>query len=325
MANKTECAETRTAPEAEPASHRRADPATGMTLQLQRSAVVSGKEPEPEPEMGQGQEVVAHVYDVACSGPDGAGGGGATVLQINRIFKDGIGLGGIFHTAIQVYGNEEWSFGYCENGSGVFSCPPAKNPMYTFRESFVLGKTSCSPRTVNQIARELSREWPGASYELLSRNCNHFCNEFCDKLGVPKLPGWVNRFANAGDAALEAAETTAEKLKQAKKEIFTACKAASTYLTGSPSSTPSDADDTAGSTGNTLFEGTWIRSIIGISMKPSKSLMNDASSSSDDETSDDASKSDRKQPGSDQNKDEKDARQEDQSTKSESEPPNHHS
>ena len=197
--------------------------------------------------------------------------------------------------------------------------------MYTFRESFVLGKTSCSPRTVNQIARELSREWPGASYELLSRNCNHFCNEFCDKLGVPKLPGWVNRFANAGDAALEAAETTAEKLKQAKKEIFTACKAASTYLTGSPSSTPSDADDTAGSTGNTLFEGTWIRSIIGISMKPSKSLMNDASSSSDDETSDDASKSDRKQPGSDQNKDEKDARQEDQSTKSESEPPNHHS
>uniref|UniRef100_A0A453QC23 PPPDE domain-containing protein n=1 Tax=Aegilops tauschii subsp. strangulata TaxID=200361 RepID=A0A453QC23_AEGTS len=111
------------------------------------------------------------------------------VLQINRIFKDGIGLGGIFHTAIQVYGNEEWSFGYCENGSGVFSCPPAKNPMYTFRESIVLGKTSCSPRTVNQIARELSREWPGASYELLSRNCNHFCNEFCDKLGVPKLPG----------------------------------------------------------------------------------------------------------------------------------------
>jgi hypothetical protein len=70
-----------------------------MTLQLQRSAAVSGKEPE----MGHSQEVVAHVYDVACSGPDGAGGGGATVLHINRIFKDGIGLGGIFHTAIQVF------------------------------------------------------------------------------------------------------------------------------------------------------------------------------------------------------------------------------
>jgi hypothetical protein len=69
-----------------------------MSLQLQRSAAVSGKEPE----MGHQQEVVAHVYDVACVGPDGASGGGATVLHFNRIFKDAIGLGGIFHTAIQV-------------------------------------------------------------------------------------------------------------------------------------------------------------------------------------------------------------------------------
>ncbi|PNT76717.1 desumoylating isopeptidase 2 isoform X3 [Brachypodium distachyon] len=187
-----------------------------MTLQLQRSAVVSGKAPEMQ------QEVVAHVYDVACSGAEG---GGATVLHINRIFKDGIGLGGIFHTAIQVYGDEEWSFGYCEQGSGVFSCPPCKNPMYTFRESIVLGKTSCTMFTVNQILRELSWEWPGGSYELLSRNCNHFCNEFCDKLDVPKLPGWVNRFANAGDAALEAAETTAVKVHLQTQRIQVAQQA----------------------------------------------------------------------------------------------------
>ncbi|XP_047092370.1 deubiquitinase DESI2-like [Lolium rigidum] len=287
-----------------------------MSLQLQRSAAVSGKEPE----MGHQQEVVAHVYDVACVGPDGAAsGGGATVLHFNRIFKDAIGLGGIFHTAIQVYGDEEWSFGYCEHGSGVFSCPPCKNPMYTFRESIVLGKTSCSMLKVNHIARELSLEWPGSSYEILSRNCNHFCNEFCDKLDVPKLPGWINRFANAGDAALEAAELTAEKLKQAKKEIFTACKTASTYLTGAPSSTPSDVEDTGGSTSSSIFDGTWIRSIIGISIKPSRSLMNDPSSSSDDKTSDDESESDGKQPRSDQNEDQKDATQE-QAAKSEDEP-----
>ncbi|KAI4983650.1 hypothetical protein ZWY2020_025516 [Hordeum vulgare] len=64
--------------------------------------------------------------------------------------------------------------------------------MYTFRESIVLGNTSCSLLMVNQITRDLSREWPGASYELLSRNCNHFCTEFCDKLGVPKLPAKDN-------------------------------------------------------------------------------------------------------------------------------------
>lgn len=89
----------------------------------------------------------------------------------------------------QVYGDEEWSFGYCDYGSGVFSCPLRENPMYTFRESIVLGNTSCSIFTVNQILRELSREWPGNSYDLLSRNCNHFCDAFCERLDVPKLPG----------------------------------------------------------------------------------------------------------------------------------------
>jgi hypothetical protein len=43
-----------------------------------------------------GHDVVAHVYDVANAGSD------TTVLHINRFFKDAIGLGGIFHTAIQV-------------------------------------------------------------------------------------------------------------------------------------------------------------------------------------------------------------------------------
>lgn len=37
--------------------------------------------------------------------------------------------------------------------------------------------------------RELSREWAGNSYDLLAKNCNHFCDEFCEKLGVQKLPG----------------------------------------------------------------------------------------------------------------------------------------
>ena len=89
----------------------------------------------------------------------------------------------------QVYGEEEWSFGFCEDGSGVFSCPNGKNPMYTYRENIVLGQTGLSISEVNRILRELSREWQGNRYDLLSRNCNHFCDAFCERLGVPKLPG----------------------------------------------------------------------------------------------------------------------------------------
>lgn len=98
-------------------------------------------------------------------------------------------IGNDYSLSLQVYGDEEWSFGFCEQGTGVFSCPPTKNPMYTFRESIILGKTSFPNSKVNQIVRELSREWPGHSYDLLSKNCNHFCDELCERLGVPKLPG----------------------------------------------------------------------------------------------------------------------------------------
>eukprot|EP01018_Ginkgo_biloba_P027482 Gb_14693 [translate_table: standard] len=105
--------------------------------------------------------------------------------------------------------DEEWAFGYSEIGTGVFKCHPKENPMYTYRESIALGHTTLSPSKVNELLAELKTEWPGDSYDLLSKNCNHFCDAFCEKLGVQKLPAWVNRFANAGDAAMVVAESTA--------------------------------------------------------------------------------------------------------------------
>lgn len=46
------------------------------------------------------KEVVLHVYDVTNSGSEKTNN---TILHINRIFKDRIGLGGIFHSAVQVF------------------------------------------------------------------------------------------------------------------------------------------------------------------------------------------------------------------------------
>lgn len=44
-------------------------------------------------------EVILHIYDVTNSGSEKTNN---TILHINKIFKDGIGLGGIFHSAVQV-------------------------------------------------------------------------------------------------------------------------------------------------------------------------------------------------------------------------------
>lgn len=228
--------------------------------------------------------VVVHIYDVTNSGSEKTNN---TILQINRIFKDGIGLGGIFHSAVQVYGDEEWSFGFCEYGSGVFSCPPRGNPMYTYRESIVLGETNCSVSIVNQILRELSREWPGSSYDLLSRNCNHFCDAFCELLDVPKLPGWVNRFANAGDAAMEVAGNTATKLRQAKTEIVNASKLAYRFITGVSSNMPETPSNSSNASSH--LQSTWFTNLMNnIGAKPSSSTLEypeDSSSLESEESS----------------------------------------
>lgn len=44
-------------------------------------------------------EVILHIYDVTNSDSEKTNN---TIVQINKFFKDGIGLGGIFHSAVQV-------------------------------------------------------------------------------------------------------------------------------------------------------------------------------------------------------------------------------
>eukprot|EP01018_Ginkgo_biloba_P020866 Gb_01233 [translate_table: standard] len=217
-------------------------------------------------------EVVLHIYDVTNSTSVKTN---SAIVQLNKIFKDGIGMGGIFHSAVEIYGNE-WSFGYCENGSGVFSCPAKKNPMYTYRESIVLGSTRLSSAKVNQILTDLSTEWPGYSYDLLSKNCNHFCDKFCEKLDVAKLPAWVNRFANAGDAAVEVAETTVLRLRQAKTDIVSASKVAYRFLLGGTSSSAANLDRgsiqgvTSTNGGNSMFQVSWLKNLV--NSKPAVNL-----------------------------------------------------
>ncbi|KAK9672598.1 hypothetical protein RND81_12G111200 [Saponaria officinalis] len=216
-------------------------------------------------------DVVLHIYDVTNSGSEKTNN---TIMNINKFFKDGIGLGGIFHSAVQVYGDDEWSFGFCEQGTGVFCCPITKNPMYTYREKIVLGQTNQSIFVVNQILRELSREWPGESYDLLSRNCNHFCDELCERLGVPKLPGWVNRFANAGDAAVEIAGNTAYRFKQAKTEIVSASKVAYRFLQGIATNSNSQVStDSPSSNGTSPRFQSWFKNLIPAGDKPSTSAV----------------------------------------------------
>lgn len=61
-----------------------------------------------------------------------------------------------------------------------------------------MGCTDLSEAQVKEVLHEISHEFVGTSYNLLTRNCNHFTHELCKKLTNKGAPGWINRAAKLG-------------------------------------------------------------------------------------------------------------------------------
>ena len=73
--------------------------------------------------------------------------------------------------------------------TGIWSCTPQACKQHSFREAVAVGATSLSPTDVLTILGEIADQWPMNSYDLLRRNCCHFCDEFCHLLGLGPLSG----------------------------------------------------------------------------------------------------------------------------------------
>lgn len=108
-----------------------------------------------------------------------------------------LGLG-IFHSGIEVYG-VEYAFGAHDYpSSGVFEVEPRNCPGFMFRRTITVGTTDKNPLQFRDFIEQLSLDYPGDSYHLIARNCNHFTNDVCMKLTKRSAPGWVNRLAYIG-------------------------------------------------------------------------------------------------------------------------------
>jgi len=117
---------------------------------------------------------------------------------------------GAFHGGVEVYGHE-FSYGFMARGSGVFECRPRQCVSHTYWKSQLLGETHLSKDEVKKILSKMRKEWRGAEYDLLRKNCCTFCEVFCAHLGVGPLPAWIKNLAAAGatlcDGVLSAATT----------------------------------------------------------------------------------------------------------------------
>lgn len=108
-----------------------------------------------------------------------------------------LGLG-VYHSGVQVHG-VEYAFGAHEYPStGIFEGEPKQCEGFTFRKTILIGKTDMGPAEVRAVMEDLAQDYRGNAYNLITKNCNHFCNDACIKLTGNPIPNWVNRLARIG-------------------------------------------------------------------------------------------------------------------------------
>mmetsp|Transcript_13495 Transcript_13495/g.22163 ORF Transcript_13495/g.22163 Transcript_13495/m.22163 type:complete len:214 (-) Transcript_13495:103-744(-) len=126
-----------------------------------------------------GSKVTLNVYDL---GPHN-----------NYTHEFGIGT---YHSGVQV-GGREYTFA---GGSGVFFHDPKDVPgEATFRESVELGTYTGTSMALDKILDTLKPQFSEDSYNLVSKNCNHFSDAFVFAMLNVRIPGYVNRLANLGN------------------------------------------------------------------------------------------------------------------------------
>lgn len=151
--------------------------------------------PPPCPPIGV-TKVLLHIYDVSQN---------ASIQWLNSLMAPGrlpFKFGGIFHAGIEVDGSE-WVFGWAEQGTGVYCSTPRKQSDHHFRETLELPRSPLPPHRVREVIDQLQAEYTGESYDILRRNCCHFADELCRRIGVGPIPRWVSRLAIIGDRACD--------------------------------------------------------------------------------------------------------------------------
>lgn len=137
----------------------------------------------------EGIAVYLNVYDVSH---------GETIHHVNELLASTyspLKFGGIFHVGVQIF-NEEWNYGSSRIGSGVTSVVPRSDHQHRFKQQVRLPNTMLSVSSIEKVIARLYHDYCGTDYNVIERNCCHFAEDLCHRLGVGPIPAWVQRAGN---------------------------------------------------------------------------------------------------------------------------------
>jgi len=183
---------------------------TARELVYARSAMLPLSTMPSLEQVQTGLPVLVHIYDVTQE---------VGIRRLNKVLANKrlpIKFGGVFHAGVEVNG-EEWSYGCTESEDdpGVNSNEPRMHPDHHYRQTVAMPCTQLAALQIQDVLEDLSREYPGPAYDILRRNCCHFADDFCRRLGVGSIPSWVYRLARIA--------ARIENFLQAAQRIRTPC------------------------------------------------------------------------------------------------------
>ncbi|KAI3765769.1 hypothetical protein L2E82_15812 [Cichorium intybus] len=118
-----------------------------------------------------------------------------------------------------VYG-VEYAFGGSDNSKpGIVKLEPKHFQGLQIRKSILIGRTELSEDECREFIKKMAKDYPGNSYNIIFRNCNHFanniifrnCNHFANdaskRLTKNFLAGWINRLARVIETVIGGHDT----------------------------------------------------------------------------------------------------------------------